>query len=328
MSQCADTCGSIGSNFRMLAKDSDVVDPCLPADFSTGSTRFEILKENMRATDPVVGGRGLTGTLDPVANHLRGGARIVYGRVALEVGPNELEFWLPKILGNGTKTVDDWATKETFDLEPTDLLMDREGGVVIYRHCVVNRALIESTTATSDDPDKQVVKLVLDFIGMEEHDSSWPVSPPALPSDPRYYWLHGDTILTLGSEYNCDSWSIMVDNMLVPKTRNHLIVTCIRPNGRKIRVNAVIPYTAAAHSALYIARYDGAGSISLDGSKNLAGVPFGADGETTFTMPRLFASRQTPTTPGRTEIPLQLDMTAYRTSGAEPLTVTNIVDAA
>lgn len=333
MSQCADACGSIGSNFRMLVEPSDTDAPCDVATFGGSSTRFEILKENLAYTDSTIGSKGLTGTLDPIANHLRAGSRIVYGNIAMEVGPNELEFWLPKILGNSTKSANNWSTGEQFELVPVDILVDREGGQVIYRHCIVAQCVIAGTTASQQDPDRQVIKMVMTMIGLEEHDSSWPGDAPALPSDPRLFWLFGDSDLLLevpsaDTSYNMDSFNLSINNMVTPKTRNHLQVTCLRSEGRDIRLGMTIPYTAESHAELYIGnpdRYDNSGILTFLGTKNLLGL-IGEDMETTFTFDRLYQTRQTPSTPGKAEIPLSLDFRAYRTVAAEPLVVTNIID--
>lgn len=332
-------CGAIGSNFRMAVENSVTTGEFPPATFSATSKRFEILNENMRYTDVVVGSRGLTGSLDPIANHLRSGARLAFGRVVMEVGPNELAYWLPRILGGADASGTSFSTAETFAQRPVDLMFDREAGVVVYRHCLVNRCLFQGRSATQDDPDAQVLRMMLDFVGIEEHtrDSEgglieWPETGPTLPSTQRLYWLFGDSKLELdidstATEFTMDAFNLLIDNKMTIKTRNNLTAVCLRSMGRDIRLQMPTPYTATSHLNLYVNRFDGPGRILFRGTKNLTGLDE-EDFQTDFEFARLFQVRETPNVRGMTEIPLSLDMTAYRTSSAEPLEVTNIITAA
>ena len=330
MTVCADSCGAIGSNFRMLVEPSIVVPPCIPATFDASSIRFEIIGENISYSDVVVGSRGLTGTMDPIANHLRGGARIVEGNIKMEVGVNELEFWLPKVLGGGAKAGNNWSTAPAFTAVPVDIMMDREAGVVIYRHCVVNSCVFEAEDAQEDDPETQVLTMTLNMIGIEEHDSTWPGTAPSLPTTQRLFWLFGDSDLqleepTASTSYAMDWFKLQIDNMILPKTRNNLIVTCLQSRGRRIRFAAGTPYTTGTHADYYISRYDDSGVLTFLGTKNMTGLQHEEDNVTTFTFARLFQKRQTPNVGGRAEVPLNLDMTAYRTATEEPLVVTNFI---
>ena len=95
---CIETCGSQGVYTSFLVEESDLTN-CNPATFSDSSERYEILNESIRFTDVLLGGNGLTGTIDKIGNHTRHGARVVVGEFSLEVGPYELAKWLPRILG-------------------------------------------------------------------------------------------------------------------------------------------------------------------------------------------------------------------------------------
>lgn len=333
---CINTCGSVGSYFKMAVENSDLTDPCPPATFDVNSERYEILNENVRFTDVVLGGNGLTGGLDPIAEHLRSGTRMVFGRILLEVGPYELSNWLPRILGNAPSG-NTYTTTEVFDNRPFDILMSRDQGSVIYRRCSVNRAMLRAR-ASIDGPE-QILQLALDVIGYEEHGYTdpptnsvaveWPDPPPPLPSSDRLYWLLGDGKLELDTdnpnpkeEYYFDAFNLMFNNNLIPQTRNFLSITCLQSRGRTIQLQVTTPYTPDSHTKLYINRFDGEGIIQFLGTKNLDNTPESTY-STVITMPNLFQTRETPNTQGRGEIPLSLNMQAYRTGTSEPITITN-----
>ena len=316
-----DTCGSIGSYMKMLVEDSITTDPCPPATFSVSSERYEILREDVQYTDVVLGGNGLTGGVDPIAAHLRSGARMVFGSITMEVGPTELNAWLPRILGNAG-SAPTFATAETFDLQPFDLMMKRDQATLVYRHCAVNRALFRSRASV--DGAEQVMQLTMDIIGYEEHgDQSYPDPEPALPSSDQLYWILGDGALEFaGTEYYFDAFNLMINNNLVPQIRNFLTITCLQSRGRQIRLQVSTPYTSSSNSALYLNRFDGIGELNFLGTKNLSATAQSTY-TTNFYFPRLYSTRRTPATRGPGEIPLSVDLQAYRTSSAEPLTVTN-----
>ena len=323
---CIDTCGSQGVYTSLLVEESDLAN-CNPATFDTSSERYEILSESIRFTDNLLGGNGLTGTIDKIGNHTRHGARVVVGEFSLEVGPYELDNWLPRILGKAASG-STFTTDETFDLLPFDIMLKRDQGTVTYRRCSVSAATLTSTASIGGA--EQVTRLTLRVLGYEEHDTTYPATPPSLPTEERLYWLLGDGKLEMtpegGSltEYYFDAFSLRIDNNLTPKTRNFLSVTCVQTNGRQIRLRVRTPYTSSSHTNLYINDFKGQGVLSFLGSKNPE-VPSAYS--TVITLPELRQTRITPNTAGRGEIPLSLDLEAYRSASAsgtiEPITITN-----
>lgn len=328
---CADACGAVGTNFRMAVAASDVLaDPtCDPIVFDNTHKRFEILAENIEYTDVTVGSRGLTGSLDPINNHLRPGARVVKGTILMEVGPDAIEFWAPKIVGNSTKSVNFWSTNPEFEMLPVDLLMDRESGVYIYRHCAVTRAIFRGQEATERDPDAQIITLSLSFIGLEEHVGAWPVPEPTPVADTIPLWLFGDATLDLdGTQFPFNNFVLTIDNQIMPKMRNFLQVSCLRSYGRTIRLTTELPYTIGSDAAAYAIKFEGPATLQFDGSKNLVGPPAlpGETGYTHFHMPNAYQTRKTPTTRGRQELGHQINLQAYRTTSTEPFAIENLVD--
>jgi hypothetical protein len=310
----------------MLVENSDETDPCDVATFDVNSERYEILSENIRYTDVLLGGNGFTGTIDRTGVHTRHGARIVTGQITMEVGPYELENWLPRILGNPA-TGTTYTTAEEFDLSPFDIMLKRDQGTVIYRHCGVRSAVLNAAASISGP--EQVMKLTLDILGFEEHTATYPTTPPDLPTQDRLYWLLGDGTLELtpqsgGSltEYYFDSFSLRIDNGLTPVLRNFLQVTALQSRGREIMFRASTPYTTASHTALYIDFFKGSGALKFLGTK----YPNGEAPQTyntTITLNDLRSTRRTPSAAGPGEVPLFIDMKAHRSSSSEPISVVN-----
>lgn len=334
-----DTCGSIGSLLKIAVKDSDLVDPCLPATFDAGSERYEILREDVKYTDSTLGGRGLTGRIDPIFAHLRSGTRIVHGSILMEVGPDALDAWIPRILGKSGSSP--YTTDETFDLLPFDILMARDKGTVIYRHCAVNSALLRARA--SIDGEEQVMQLMLNIFGYEEHGytdpptnsvlAAWPGTPPPLPVDEQTYWvlgdgtlkldIDGDDILQDDEEYYFDAFNLFLNNNLFPQTRNFTRITCLQSRGREYRLRMPSPYTADSHLNMYLNRFEGKGQLSFLGTKNFVAGDTEYAYETTFDFPKLWQTRKTPATSGPGEIPLPLDFRAFATGSTEPIVITN-----
>ena len=322
------TCGSLGTYAAMLVADSDTTEPCDPAVFDSSSERFEILYESITYSDVLLGGNGLNGTLDKVGTHTRHGTRVVTGQIALEVGPHELKSWLPRILGNPASG-NIYETDVEFDVMPFDIMMKRDAGVVIYRHCGVSAAMFSSRASIGGS--EQVLRLVLTIVGYEEINATWPDPEPSLPTDPRLYWLIGDSQLLLTSdeqgatetEYFFDAFSLLIDNNLVPLTRNFLYATCLQSRGRDIKLRVSTPYTEESHLEMYINAFVGSGKINFLSSKSDE-TP--AAYSTIFEFPELRSVRRTPHARGRGEIPLSLDLTAYRPANAEPIKITNVAE--
>lgn len=318
-----DTLGSVGVFTSMLVENSDESDPCDTAVFDDQSERYEILAENIRYTDVLLGGNGLTGTIDRTGIHTRHGARVVTGQFTLEVGPYEIASWFPRIFG-GSTSGNTISTAEEFNLNPFDIMLKRDQGTVIYRHCGVRSAVLNAASSVSGP--EQVLRLTIDILGFEEHNATYPDPAPALPTQDRLYWLIGDGQLMLtpggGSqgEYYFDSFSLRIDNNLTPILRNFLNVTALQSRGREITFRASTPYTAASHAGLYIDFFEGDGSLNFLSSKSTE-TP--AAYTTTISLKDLRSTRRTPNASGPGEIPLFLDMKAHRKGTDEPITVTN-----
>lgn len=310
------TCGSFGV-FTKMAVAPSTGDPSTTT-FGASSERYEILAENVQAVRSLVGTQGLTGNLDPIANHLREGVTYVQGSILLEMGPFELSNWLPRILRKDVE-VDGITYNMGDDANEFDILIKRDYGTALYKNCQVSRCLLRA--ASSLRGSEQVLQALITVVGKtEDNTASWPGSEPELPTLAEPFWVIGDTTMTLsGTSYPIDAFNLEIDNNLQLIPRNSLSIQCIRSAGRNTRLQFPTPLTTAAYSALYQSRFDGGGVLKFDAAKNLSPDAY----YSTFTFPRLVQTRRTPATRGRTEIPLSIDLTAYRTDTDAPLAVTN-----
>jgi hypothetical protein len=291
--------------------------------FDADSERFEFIAENIALQERVVKGVGVTGDLDLIGSHLRPGAGFVYGQVLMNVTPKELDLWLPRILG-GTETANVHSPGNA--LPAFDMLIHRDTSTYLYSNCMVASATFSAETSVggNQDDEPSLVKLLLTIMGFDEEEEAWPGSPPVIDHEDKLYWIAADSTLTLMSvAYPFDSFKLVINNMLKPKIRNELRPVCIQSQGRMVNFAPVIPASTEAVDALYWIRPDGAGSLAFAGTKYLDD----ADYVTTFTLAKLFGEKVTPATRGRTEIPLPLNLTAYKPSGGHSITVTNTFPA-
>lgn len=312
------TCGSFGPFFKMAVVDSG--ETIGSAIFDDEAERYNILGENVGYPENLVGDNGLTGFLERFAYQIREGVRFVAGTFLMEMGPYELSKWLPRFLrkaGSGT-------TYTTGDESlPFDMLFLRDQGIARYNSCEVARVLLRSASRL-DGGEEQILQALVTVIGKtEETDDEWPDPEPTVADLAEPFWLIGDSTFTLnGQEYPIDAFNLLIDNNLVPIARNSLTVQCLRSAGRDIRLQMPTPLTTASYNALYRNRFDGPGVLKFDAAKNLTPETY----HSTFTFTRLIQTRQTPSTRGRVEIPLSLDLSAYRTLADTSLTVTNTLD--
>ena len=320
-----DTRGSMGALSALLVEASNTSgDPCVPATFDDNSEIYVILQENLRYTDELIGNKGLTGTIDRTKAYSRHGARVVAGQITLQVGTFDLDGWLPRIMGNPASG-DTFAMDDEFNLVPFDIMVKRDLGTAIYRHCGVRAAVFNCQASGGEG---QILTLTLDIVGFEEHTSTYPSPAPAVSTNNRAYWLIGDAELSLtpsggsSGEYFFDSFSLRIDNGLTPLIRNFLHPTALQSRGREVTLRASTPYTSASHTSLYINEFRGGGSISFT-DKDSTGEPQTAS-STTFTLNDLVSIRRTPSITGPGEIPLFIDMVAHRSGSTAPLSVTNV----
>lgn len=309
-------CGAEGA-FSALAIDE------VGATFDVNSERYEFLAENIALRDRVVKGIGVTGDLDLIGSHLRPGAGFVYGQLLMNVNAKELDAWLPRILG-GSEAANVHSPGNA--LPAFDMLIKRDTASYKYTECMIAAATFSAETSVGgdDDDEPSLLKMLLTIMGKDEASGTWPGTPPEIDETDKLYWIAADSTMTLmATAYPFDSFKLVINNMLKPKIRNELRPVCIQSQGRRVTFQPVIPKSATAVSNLYFTRPNGAGSLAFAGSKYLDD----SDYATTFTFAKLYGEKVTPAVRGRTEIPLPLNLTAYKSGSSASITVTNTFPA-
>lgn len=318
-------CGSEGTLTTMLVEPS-VGNPST-ATFDENSERYDFVSEDMKFREWTVGTQDIVGSLERSISHRRTGPGLAGGRLMMHISPKELEFWIPRILFNTTKAGDVWSTG--YETVEFDILIKRDQVVFKYTNMQVASAIFRSSAQFTDEP--QLVQMMLTFLGRDEVKGTWPVTIPDPPSDNVLYWLHGDSTLSLGTspydyteEYYMEAFNLEIDNRLDPKFRNSLRPICIRSQGRIIKFQPRVPLCEQNADDLYFSGFDASGQLKFSGDKNLGESP--ADSLTQFDFSRLYGTKVTPQTRGRTETFLDLDLESF--PGADPsaapaITITN-----
>jgi len=304
------SCGSQGV-LTTIAMVENSGDDDNPASFSSGSTRFDFVAENIGLQELVVGDQGLTGYLDLSMDHIRNGPAFVTGQMMMNVAPKELEFLLPYIL-RGEKTGSDHFPGT--EGKALDIMVKRDKAAFVYRGLQVDKALFRAS-ASLNQAEPSLMEMMINFVGKDEESGAWPDPEPVRDGEDVLYWLMADSTLTLGgSEWPFEAFNLMVDNMLQPLMRNSLRPTCIRSEGRRVSFQPRLTLCEESAEDLYFDRPQGAGNLTFSSSKYLENN----DSSTIFRFYNLYGRKRTPATRGRTETFLDLDLGVYM--GADPET--------
>ena len=264
--------------------------------------RYDFVAEDLQLNEVLVGDQGITGKLDLFADHIRRGAAYVSGGIMMNVAPLELENWLPRIF-RGTKVGNTHFPGE--GSPEFDIIVKRDKAVYRYTGLQVDKALFRAST-NSQEPG--LLEMMLTFVGIDEETSTWPDPAPARLRDNVLYWLLGDTTLTINNvDYYMEAFNLQIDNMLRPLMRNTLRPVCIRSEGRRFRFQPAITHCANTVANLYFGELDAAGRLAFESTKNLDN----SDSTTIFDFARLLGPKLTPSTRGRTETFLRLDLSSY-----------------
>jgi hypothetical protein len=310
-------CGSIGVNTKAGFVASNAIDGAL----AVPTKRMEILTENLTFTDQIVGGQGISGSVDPIDNHLREGARMVQGGFVTEIGPNELDPWINAILGNSSAD----ETKEKPDLVPHDITLERDLVCHAYRYCIVRSAHIQ-VREDIENPERQVMKMALSFLGVEEKSTTFP-GALTLSSGNRYYWMLGDSTFTYdGSALPLIDFDLRIDYDIRPLFRNQLLPGCFKVQGRRIKLDVSVPFSSTSATALFGSNGANKSAVISMGSGNL---PVAAeDYATTFTMASTRRISKSANTTGPGEIPLKASLQAYQSGSTAALAISNTIEEA
>lgn len=310
-------CGSFGINSKFGHAASGAIDAAI----NDPTARLEILLENFQYPDELVGGSGLTGSINEVVHHLRSGQRLVQGGFVAQFGPNELEPFKNMLCGNAGAS----QTKDSFDLVPKDFSVLRENVAHGYRYCVLRNAKLRGQS-NPEDQDDQITQMACQFFGVEEQGITFP-SGLALPTTDRLFWLVGDSTLSIaGDDFPIIFFEIEIKNMLMPLFRNKLKPGCFRNLGREITIEAHIPFSTTAEAAIADTHITDTEVVLSLVADNLP-ADF-SDYSTVFTFPTCRRISKINTTNGRGEIPLKVKFKSYQNATGTTMSIENVITEA
>ena len=267
---------------------------------------FVFVSEMMRKQAVIVEREGLRGTRSHVADDTRQGPYRVMGSVVLEPTPADLAIWLPRILG-GAPAGEIYPLADA--LPSFTLAVDRVAAVFTYAGCKVNKAAFQGSKGG-------LVKLSLEIAGQSESvggPGSYPALSPSTEQGP--YIFSGDPTLTLnGVAREVADFELVVDNRLITdRFMNSLTVVNLPEGDRSVTLRTTHAW-ATQNADLYDQALAGAaGSLAFTNGGS----------STAFNFARLQVPAESPTTAGKQEILLRLNMVARKTGSTLELSVSN-----
>lgn len=301
-------CAALGSMTRMLMLGGD-----LPRTF--GGTRVDFLYETLSSNRGLDSKNHITGTRSHYSSGVREKSYVVSGTIAFHPSPTQLAQLLPYILG-GTASGTSFPIADP--LPSVDFLVERENGLFRYTEMLCAQAILRGRSAQGGE-EPELVELITHWVGKAERIDldSFPGSPPAIANGTLDLvpYTFSNCALTINSVTRYfDAFNLLIDNRLMVRMRNSLTATCIRATDRLVRLQVTGPFTES----------------TLGDAEFLNTTPYGgvltltnASVATTFTFPSLLNVFKTPTAKNKGEMPLELNLEAYRTTGSAEIVVTN-----
>ena len=310
-------CAAVGSFANILVMPRSAVGDADPT-FNASSEIYPFVYETMKASRKIVSSNLITGSGSQYAARVTKASYIPVGSIGLQLGPAELDKWLPRILGTD-EAANVFALSETAKL--FDMMIYRDNGTFYYRNCVVAAALFQSRSADGGD-DEEILNLQLRIVAREEDlTKSWPGTIPTHADGEDYSpYTHPQLKFSInGTAYDCMEANILIDNGIQAKTRNSLTPNCVYKTRRKIRAQVTSPFTSGLWTAAQTL-YNTGDDVRLRWETG-TGV---SDEALQFDFPIMRATQEPPVVQGHGEIPLQISMEAQATASGNELSVTNI----
>lgn len=311
-------CGSFGIATKVGYVASNAIDGA----FKAATTQMEILGENLQYSDQIIGGMGITGSINQVTNHLRQGQRMVSGGLVTEIGPVQLAPWIRALCGNTAAN----ETKDSWDAVPFDFTIKRDKVTHGYRYCVIQSAVIRCRSVDlGAEGEQQIMQMALNFFGVEENAAAtWPSI--TLPAAASLFWIMADSNLAVGSDdFDILGFDLTIRNRIQPLFRNQMNPGCFRCLGRDITLEVQVPYSTGSATALF-----GDNDTNLEVALELASsnmpTAFAAYA-TTITLPTCRRVEKAASTRGKGEIPLVATFRSYEDDGDPTMTITNVTSA-
>jgi len=307
------TCSAIGDLGILLVKGG-----ASPRDFTSSPERYGFVFEDLKSRRGYIGTRGIDGTRAQLSNRVVLESYEVGGNIYFQPGPSDLDAWMQRALG-GTKATNTIDPTET--LPEFDILVYRDNGTFRYTNCQVDKAIFRAS-AGPNAGEAEILDMIIAIKCKSEvtpddpAPTSWPGTIPAVPSGGNiipYTFRMG--VLTLGgTAYPMDSFQLLIDNNLQVRNRNSLTPTCIYPLSRRVILSCTLPFLTSTHTLSDTLYESGAaGSLKFTSGNRSCDFQF-ADLRNIY---------ETPTIPGKNEIPLSLSMTAYQSGSTPDIRIVN-----
>jgi len=294
---------SIGTQAR-LAVEPGVA----PHTFDVSSETYEFISESLGLEATHTDNNAIRGTRSHEANTVREGTETVSGDITFHPSPADLDLWLPRILG-AAESLDSFTLAET--VPAFGVMIDRVAKVFSYADCYVNQATFKSDSGG-------LLELTLNLIGVSEsvgNAGTFPAISLATAANNVPY-THEDTsgaVTLVGSARDTSSIEIVINNNLEAKFFNSQTATHVIAKDRVITVKTTHPYSSTDTDLYAQAVAGAAGSI----------VYTNGGMSTTFTFGNLKVPDTSPKIPGKDEITIELEMTAFKTGSTDELVVTH-----
>lgn len=306
-----------GALARLLVKTGAPI-----ADWTTGTEPYEFIRESVRKQGTILDTGGLRGTRSHHNSRTREGIYTVGGALSFHPSPNDLDKWLPRILG-GPETSDSFPLLDTLETNGIFSVLVRRGpatgftqAVFEYIDCRVNRATFRGSSGT-------LVEMELDIIGKSHTQGTvtFPASPPSLgvaANDEPFVFHEG--VLTLKTRaVEFFDFELTIDNFVDASFRNSQTAKSLIAMDRLVTLRCTTPFTPDEYTgtATELAQeIDGqSGNLKFTNGQHAI--------STDFRFNSLQWAESDPVVGGKQEVPLVLEMIARRSSSGDELEVIN-----
>lgn len=274
----------------------------LGIDTTTPVTKgYEMVSESVAKRGSILDGSGLRGSYSHRSERTREGNKAVGGTIVMEPSPEELALLLPWILGAV-------ASGTTFALGDTPLtryvVIDKIAKVFTYSGAAVARAVFSGSEGS-------LMTLSLDILALDEAVANSGTFPSVTYQNTAPFQFADCALTILSTTRQVKTWSVTVDNGLIPIYNNSVIPTSIKRQDRHIMFSCQNPFTSAEVDLYNQALAGGAASLVLTNAGYSLEFDFAA----------LQFPQNTPVVPGRVEIPTNLDGESRMASTTEALVV-------
>lgn len=274
-------------------------------DFDVNSTALECISENVAMRQTHYDSPGLRGTRSQRKERTRITQEACGGSIVMNPTRAELNFLFPLIMGNTTKSTNNWLLGETVPLFNT--IFDRVQKRFAYGNCKVAKATFKGSQGGP-------IELTLDIEATLEITGTTTWATLAIPAAATAdIYIMADTTFALGADASATEvaeWTITIDNALKSdRFMNRVTRKVIPAQDRIITLEMTVPYTGDEVDLYDQAIAGNTATLTLtDPSANT----------TVFTFANVKATAQSPVIGGRgDEIMLTLPMRAYSTSAAD-----------